>query len=134
AFRPTGRCAQRRRDEHDTRDRTARRLSAGRVVLAQTFSRRRGPPMNGDTDVRLSSSFRLLDQSASTVAERTDQLFTVMLALCGAVALGVCLTIVVFSIRYRQGSRAARGNVTSQRPWLELAWTLLPLFLFLSIF
>ncbi|HJV59859.1 MAG TPA: cytochrome c oxidase subunit II [Albitalea sp.] len=90
--------------------------------------------MNGDTDARLSASFRLLTQSASTAAERTDLLFGAMLLLCGVVAIGVCLAIVFFAIRYRHGSRAPRGNAPARKPGLELAWTLAPLLVFVSIF
>lgn len=89
--------------------------------------------MNGDTDERLSASFRLLAQSASTQAPGTDLLFTAMLVLCGVVAAGVCIAVVFFSVRYRQGARIERGNV-SRALGLELAWTLIPLALFVAIF
>ncbi len=89
--------------------------------------------MNGDTDARLSSTFRLLEQSASTVAQRTDLLFTAMLVLCGLIALGVCAAIVVLAVRYRHGATVPRGNV-GRKLGLELAWTLLPLLLFIMLF
>ncbi|VTU21680.1 Cytochrome c oxidase subunit 2 precursor [Variovorax sp. PBL-H6] len=89
--------------------------------------------MNGDTDARLASNFRLLAQSASTVAERTDLLFTAMLILCGVIAAGVCIAILVFAVRYRHGADVVRGTVGGRRG-LELAWTLVPLLLFLALF
>ncbi|GAB3666382.1 cytochrome c oxidase subunit II [Ramlibacter alkalitolerans] len=89
--------------------------------------------MNGDTDARLAASFRLLAQSASSIAPRSDLLFTAMLLLCGAVAVGVCITLLWFCIRYRQGSAAVRGTV-ERKLGIELAWTLLPLLLFIALF
>jgi cytochrome c oxidase subunit II len=89
--------------------------------------------MGSDTDARLSASFRLLQQSASSIAERTDLLFTGMLLLTGAIALAVCVTIVFFCIRYRQGAQVERGLV-GRKLGLELAWTLIPLALFIGLF
>ncbi|VTU33556.1 Cytochrome c oxidase subunit 2 precursor [Variovorax sp. PBS-H4] len=89
--------------------------------------------MNGDTDARLSSNFRLLAESASTVAQDTDLLFAAMLVLCGVVALGVCIAVVFFAVRYRQGARVTRGNV-ARNLGLELGWTLVPLALFIALF
>ena len=64
-----------------------------------------------DVDAGLSASFSLLDQSASSIAPHTDRLFLAMLLLCGAVALALCVLIIVFSIRYRAGSKAPRDHV-----------------------
>lgn len=90
--------------------------------------------MNGDTDARLSASFRLLAQSASTAAQHTDLLLTAMLVLCGTVALAVCLAILWFSIRYRHGSPAPRDHVPARKLRLEIAWTAVPLLLFVALF
>jgi cytochrome c oxidase subunit II len=89
--------------------------------------------MNGDADAGLSSTFRLIAQSASTVAQRTDVLLTAMLILCGVVALGVCITIVVFAVRFRHGSNVERGNI-SRKLGLEIGWTLVPLLIFIGLF
>jgi cytochrome c oxidase subunit 2 len=87
-----------------------------------------------DVDAGLSASFSLLDQSASSIAPHTDRLFLAMLLLCGAVALALCVLIIVFSIRYRAGSKAPRDHVPARKLGLEIAWTGVPLLLFLIIF
>lgn len=71
--------------------------------------------------------------SASALGERTDLLMGAMVLLCGAVALGVFVAIVIFSVRYRAGS-AAPHAVVRRRPGIELAWTLVPLALFIALF
>jgi cytochrome c oxidase subunit 2 len=78
--------------------------------------------------------FSLLAQSASSAAERTDLLFTAMLVLCAVVALALAALIVIFSIRYRRGSPADRSAPPSQARALEVAWTVLPLAIFVAIF
>ncbi|TFY97204.1 cytochrome c oxidase subunit II [Ramlibacter humi] len=89
--------------------------------------------MNPDVDASLASSFRLLQQSASSVAGGVDLLFTAMLLLTGVVALGVLVAIVFFAVRYRQGSRVSRG-IVQRKLGIELTWTLVPLALFIVIF
>jgi cytochrome c oxidase subunit 2 len=89
--------------------------------------------MNGDVDAGLASNFRILEQSASSMAHRVDLLFTSMLLLTGIVALGVLAAIVFFSVRYRQGARVSRGNV-QRKLGIEIAWTVIPLLLFIVIF
>ncbi|HEY0369398.1 MAG TPA: cytochrome c oxidase subunit II transmembrane domain-containing protein, partial [Chthoniobacterales bacterium] len=67
---------------------------------------------------------------ASNLAPRVDHLFFALLALCGAVAAGVCLAIVVFCVRYRRGSRADRTPPKyGERPF-EITWTVIPFFIF----
>jgi cytochrome c oxidase subunit 2 len=78
--------------------------------------------------------FSLLAQSASTAAQRTDLLFTAMLVLCAVMALALAALIVYFSIRYRRGSQVDRSAPPSQARGLEVAWTLLPLVVFVAIF
>jgi cytochrome c oxidase subunit 2 len=70
---------------------------------------------------------------ASSVAGRVDLLFAAMLLLTGVVALGVLVAMVFFAVRYRHGARVSRGNV-ERKLGIELAWTLIPLALFLVIF
>ena len=83
----------------------------GRLDLAtQAPGRPRRRDMNGSTDSALAPSFRLIEQSASTIAERTDLLFLSMLVVCGVMALVLAGLVVYFSIRYRRGS-----NVDPQR-------------------
>lgn len=88
--------------------------------------------MNDET-AQLSASLRLFDASASTAAQHTDLLFTAMLVLCGVVALGICAAVVFLAVRYRQGAQVERGNISRQLG-LELAWTLVPLAVFIGLF
>lgn len=81
-----------------------------------------------------SISFRLLEQSASTVAESTDRLFVAMLIVCGVMAITLALLVLWFSIRYRAGSDANRDRPPSHAGGLEAAWTIAPLLLFLGLF
>jgi cytochrome c oxidase subunit 2 len=71
---------------------------------------------------------------ASSISGRVDTLFDVMLALSGVVTLGVFAAIVWFCIRYRRGSTADRSNRHRKNLGVELAWTLLPLGLFIAVF
>ena len=71
--------------------------------------------------------------AASTIAPRTDLLFDSMLLLTGAIALAICVTIVFFALRYRQGRQVERGLV-QRKLGLELGWTLIPLGLFIGVF
>ena len=71
--------------------------------------------------------------SASSVAPRTDLLFTALVVLCGAVALGVCVTMVAFCIRYRSGATVERSAIR-RKLGVELTWTLVPLAIFIGIF
>jgi cytochrome c oxidase subunit II len=75
-----------------------------------------------------------LPPRASDIAQRVDFLFFSMLGLTGAVALAVAFLIVVFSIRYRSGSRGDRTHAPVRGRRLEFAWTALPLAVFLGLF
>ena len=77
--------------------------------------------------------FSLVQEGASSLAGRTDLLFTGMLVLTGAIALAICATIVVFCLRFREGRRVQRGLV-GRKLGLELGWTLIPLALFIVLF
>jgi cytochrome c oxidase subunit 2 len=70
---------------------------------------------------------------ASSMAGRVDLLFASMLLLTGAVAVGVCVAIVFFATRYRHGATVSRGTV-ERKLGIELAWTIVPLALFIVIF
>ena len=71
---------------------------------------------------------------ASSIAPRIDALFWSMMALCGLVAIGVFVAMMVFCIRYRRGSQADRTGAHSQSLGVELTWTLVPFALFMTAF
>jgi cytochrome c oxidase subunit 2 len=76
-----------------------------------------------------------MPEAASAQAVQTDQIYFVLLALSGAVIVLVGALILVFSIRYRRGSKAKRGalpQVMSKE--FEIGWASATLFLALFIF
>jgi cytochrome c oxidase subunit 2 len=82
----------------------------------------------------LDTSFSLSTPAASVNAARTDMLFIAMLILCGGMAILLATLLVVFSVRYRRGSRADRSNAPSGNIGLEIGWTVTPLLIFVGIF
>ncbi|HET7656012.1 MAG TPA: cytochrome c oxidase subunit II [Luteimonas sp.] len=90
--------------------------------------------MNDQAPAVLDPGLRLIAQGASTAASSVDALLLAMVLLCGLVALAVTFLLVFFSIRYRQGSRADRRRPPTGFLPLELAWTLIPLAIFLGVF
>jgi cytochrome c oxidase subunit 2 len=90
--------------------------------------------MNADVDAGLSAGFHLMQPAAATAATRVDALFGVMLLLCGAVALVVCVLVIAFAWRYRHNAPARRPRPRLRSPWLETAWTVAPLLVFLGLF
>jgi cytochrome c oxidase subunit 2 len=80
------------------------------------------------------SGFSLIEQSASSIASRTDSLFVAMLAICGLMAITLAVLIIWFSIKYRDGAHADRSNPPSHANGLEAAWTIGPMLLFVCIF
>jgi len=89
--------------------------------------------MNGSGSLARDTGLAWLG-GASSIAPRWDLLFGAMVLLCGTVALGVCIAIVAFSIRYRAG--AGRGDAAPPRRTraIEIAWTTTPLVIFLVLF
>jgi len=71
--------------------------------------------------------------AASSIARRVDLLFAFMLALTGIVAIGVCIAIVFFAVRYRHGATVTRG-IVGRELGIEVAWIVVPLLLFILIF
>jgi cytochrome c oxidase subunit 2 len=71
---------------------------------------------------------------ASNFSVPIDRMFDAMLALCGAVALGVFVVMFWFCIKYRHGSQANREGRQSTKLGLELSWTLIPFVLFVGMF
>jgi len=82
----------------------------------------------------VSPQFHLLPADGALSAARLDGLALCLLLLTGAVALVLCALMVGFSIRYRAGSKADRTHVPKQGLPVEIAWTVIPLLLFLGIY
>jgi len=76
-----------------------------------------------------------MPEAASAQAVQTDQIYYVLLALSGAVIALVGALILIFSIRYRRGSKAKRGALPPiMSKEFEIGWTSATLFLALFIF
>ncbi|HEX4332315.1 MAG TPA: cytochrome c oxidase subunit II [Usitatibacter sp.] len=72
--------------------------------------------------------------AASEGAGRIDALFFSLLALTGFVAVAIALVALVFCVKYRRGSAADRSDPPSQLKALEIAWSTIPLVIFIGIF
>jgi cytochrome c oxidase subunit 2 len=72
--------------------------------------------------------------AASEGASRIDALFFALLSLTGCVALAIALVIAVFCVKYRRGSEADRSDPPAQFKALEIAWSAIPLVIFIGIF
>ncbi len=76
---------------------------------------------------------------ASTNAGPVDDLYFAWLVLSGAVALAVAVAIVWFAVRYRRSSAASRAveDIAAHEKKMrriEIAWTVVPLALFIAMF
>lgn len=71
---------------------------------------------------------------ASSLASHVDRLYLALLGISGIVALCVFAAIIWFAIRYRAGSRADRSGASLGSWPLEIAWSVVPLLIFLAIF
>jgi len=77
----------------------------------------------------------LMPEAASAQAVQTDQIYFVLLALSVTIILLVATLILVFSIRYRRGSKAKRGALPAfMSKEFEIGWASATLFLALFIF
>ncbi|WP_322405209.1 cytochrome c oxidase subunit II [Massilia luteola] len=82
----------------------------------------------------MNTDFHLLPADAAASAARLDSLALCLLLLTGAVALVLLALMIGFSIRYRAGSKADRTHVPKKGLPVEIAWTVIPLLLFLGIY
>ena len=72
---------------------------------------------------------------ASTLAPRVDGIFLLLSGLSLAIMVVVGLLVLVFSFRYRRGSKAPRGPVPERLAGeIEIGWTAATLFVFLFVF
>lgn len=71
---------------------------------------------------------------ASSFAGRVDGLFNTLLALSGVVVLGVFTAMIWFCVKYRHGSAVDRAGTSHRHLGIELAWTLIPMAMFIGLF
>ncbi len=79
------------------------------------------------------TTFRLLPDSASTLAGQVDSLFLYILAICLFFTLLIATLIIVFIIRYRRRPGVKPAPIEGSLR-LEIVWTAIPLALAMSIF
>jgi cytochrome c oxidase subunit 2 len=79
-------------------------------------------------------SFQLLPERASDLARSVDAIFWSLMALCGLVAAGICIAIVVCCVRYREESPAVHRRFGGSSLTLEIIWTSATLVAFVAIF
>ncbi|MGQ9589413.1 MAG: cytochrome c oxidase subunit II [Planctomycetota bacterium] len=72
-------------------------------------------------------------EQAATAAEKVDSVFLFILALSAAFLAGITFTMVFFVVRYSR-SRNPKPRDIHGHAGLEVAWTLVPLALFLGMF
>ena len=78
---------------------------------------------------------RLLPQSASTFAPKTDALYFALIGVSGAIVVLVFGLLIGFSARYRRGSPAPRGPLAPlTQHEFEIGWTSATVFAFLMLF
>ncbi|TPQ38047.1 MULTISPECIES: cytochrome c oxidase subunit II [Cupriavidus] len=82
----------------------------------------------------MNSSFHLFPESASLAAGRYDTLMLSLTALLCVVALAVLVAIAGSVIRYHEHRPADRSHPPLANKPLEIAWTTIPLLVFLGIF
>ena len=76
-----------------------------------------------------------MPESASMQAVQTDRIYSVLLAFSAVIVVIVGGLVIVFSIRYRRGSKAGRAELPRiMSRELEIGWTSATLFLALFIF
>src|SRR5690349_13833207 len=80
------------------------------------------------------AQLQLFPEQASTIAHRVDALFFFLIAVTGTVALGICILIIAFTIRYRRRREERITPRITGSLRLELAWSIVPLFFFCAMF
>jgi cytochrome c oxidase subunit 2 len=78
---------------------------------------------------------RLFPREASTAAPYTDAIFFGLMGISAAVVILVATLIVVFCVRYRRGTKVARGPLAKLLSReVEIGWTLATFLVFVAIF
>ncbi|HEY8902498.1 MAG TPA: cytochrome c oxidase subunit II [Chthoniobacterales bacterium] len=75
-----------------------------------------------------------LFQSASNFGSSVDAILWALLGICGLVTVIVAFLVIVFCVIYRQGSPASREPAKLSQMKIEIAWTVIPLLIFLALF
>jgi cytochrome c oxidase subunit 2 len=84
--------------------------------------------------LKAQSLIQWMPPAASDAAARSDWLFFALLGVTAFVAVCIFTTIIVFVVRYREGSAADRASPPSSNVPLEAAWIAAPLAIFIAFF
>ena len=76
----------------------------------------------------------LFPDQASTIAWEVDTLYFVLIALSAIFAIPVCILIITFAIRFREGAKVSRVWPSIDHYKIEVAWSVIPLILAMAIF
>jgi len=82
----------------------------------------------------MDTSFRLMPESASTIASQVDALYLFLCAVAGFFTLLIATLIIYFAIKYRRRSEDEIPPKVRTHYGLEIAWTVIPALLCLIIF
>ncbi|MCC7349966.1 MAG: cytochrome c oxidase subunit II [Phycisphaerales bacterium] len=82
----------------------------------------------------MDTSFRLLPETASTMASQVDGLYFFLNAVAAFFALLIFVLIVYFSLRYRRRDESVRPAPVPTNLKLELLWTIIPFLITMVLF
>ncbi|HXY40072.1 MAG TPA: cytochrome c oxidase subunit II, partial [Vicinamibacteria bacterium] len=82
----------------------------------------------------MNPGFTFTPERAATSAGEVDAVFYFILVVTGLFALGVWVALIYFAVRYRRRSEHDRPREIEGSLLLELAWTLIPLGLMMTMF
>src|SRR5262245_23697828 len=71
---------------------------------------------------------------ASTTAGQVDALYLYLIGISVVMSLLIAALLVVFAVRYRRRSSASREGAVTGSLKLELAWSIIPFFVSMSVF
>lgn len=82
----------------------------------------------------MSKDFQLHPDLASTFAWQVDSLYFLLIALSVLFSVGVFVVLAVFAVKYRRRSDDERPKPIHGSTALELAWSIIPLFMAIGVF
>jgi cytochrome c oxidase subunit 2 len=82
----------------------------------------------------MSKDFKLHPDLASTFAWQVDSLYFLLVALSVLFTVGIFVVLVLFSVKYRRRSEDERPKPVHGSTALELAWSIIPLFMAIGVF
>jgi cytochrome c oxidase subunit II len=80
------------------------------------------------------AQFRFFPEQAATNAEQVDPLFFYLTAVSGFMIVAIATFIIVFAIKYRRRTPQDHPPLTRTNLTLEIVWSVIPLFIFISFF